>query len=80
MEKFRQQASAKEEFSYGSETHYIYNVLDQYSIKGDMGIVLGSEVPWVEGILLSKGALDFQQSPTSRIVIITFIWPSVKFL
>ena len=58
MEGFKSKAMKKEEFSYGAETNYIYDVLDQFSVAGDMGIVLGSEAPWIEGILLAKGALD----------------------
>ena len=55
MEQFKLRASKNEEFSYGAETQYIYNVLHHYPVDGDMGIVLGSEVPWIEGILLHKG-------------------------
>ena len=55
IEGLVQRASNLEEFSYGAETHYLYNMFDQYPVKGLHGVVLGTEMPWLEGILLSKG-------------------------
>ena len=49
-----QRAKNKEEFSYAGETHYLYNVFDQYTVTGKHGVVLGTEMPWLEAILLSK--------------------------
>lgn len=55
IENLVQRATNLEEFSYGAETQYLYNVFDQYTVKGQHGIVLGTEMPWLEAILLSKG-------------------------
>jgi hypothetical protein len=55
METLVAKAEKHEEFSYAAETHYLYEMFEQFPIKGRHGIVLGSEDPWLEGILLSKG-------------------------
>lgn len=55
IEGLVQKASNLEEFSYGAETHYLYNMFDQFPVKGLHGVVLGTEMPWLEAILLSKG-------------------------
>jgi len=55
MENLVQKARRGEEFSYGAETHYLYEMFDQFPVEGQHGVVLGTEEPWLEGILLSKG-------------------------
>lgn len=55
IEGLVQKANNLEEFSYGAETHYLYNMFDQFPVKGLHGVVLGTEMPWLESILLSKG-------------------------
>lgn len=55
IESLITRAKNREEFSYAHETHYLYNVFEEYSIAGQQGIVLGSEMPWLEGILLAQG-------------------------
>ena len=55
IESLVQKASSLEEFSYGAETHYLYNMFDHFPVKGLHGVVLGTEMPWLEAILLSKG-------------------------
>ena len=61
-------AKGKEEFSYGAETHYLYNVFDLYPVSGKHGVVLGTEMPWLEAILLSKGEpLEDEGTPGSMV-------------
>ena len=67
IESLVQRAHNQEEFSYGAETHYLYKVFDQYSVKGQHGVVLGTEMPWLEGILLSKG-------PSHHLQQFCFVW------
>ena len=51
-----EKAQLREGFSYGKvETDFLYSALDQYPVKQQNGIVLGTETPWVEGILLASG-------------------------
>ena len=62
-------AKGKEEFSYGAETHYLYNVFDLYPTSGKHGVVLGTEMPWLEAILLSKGEpLGTEDNPDSSMI------------
>lgn len=62
IEGLVQKASNLEEFSYGAETHYLYNMFDQFPVKGLHGVVLGTEMPWLEAILLSKGKPSLESS------------------
>ena len=51
-------ASRRENFKYGDDTIKIYDGVTKYNshIKGKSGIVIGSEDPWLEAILLHYGA------------------------
>ena len=51
-------ASRRENFKYGDDTKKIYDGVTKYNshIKGKSGIVIGSEDPWLEAILLHYGA------------------------
>jgi hypothetical protein len=53
-----EKASRRENFKYGDDTIKIYDGVTKYNshIKGKSGIVIGSEDPWLEAILLHYGA------------------------
>lgn len=54
--EFVKKADLKADFpSYGSDTQHIYHVLKVFPLHNKTGIVIGSESPWVEAILLSHG-------------------------
>lgn len=55
MKALVQKAKQREDFSYGSETQYLYDTFEHFPVKAQHGIVLGSETPWLEAMLLSKG-------------------------
>ncbi|KAJ3161152.1 hypothetical protein HDU86_007774 [Geranomyces michiganensis] len=57
IEKYRQEATErKPEFNYPNDV--IYASLDEHQalVKGKRGLVIGSEIPWLEGTLLAYGA------------------------
>ena len=51
-----EKARRRQEFKYGKvETDYLYNAFDQYPVREQQGLVLGTETPWLEAILLANG-------------------------
>lgn len=58
IEALVEKAHQREGFSYGKiETDYLYRTFDQYTVRGQQGLVLGTETPWLEAILLANGVL-----------------------
>ena len=53
-----EKASRRENFKYGRDTPKIYDGVIKYKshVEGKRGIVIGSEDPWLEAILLHHGA------------------------
>ena len=49
-------ASARKMNYYGLTDAWLYQALDEYSIKGKNVVVYGSQEPWYESICLSYGA------------------------
>lgn len=57
--EYRQRARARQPFHYFGDTYNVYKSLDKWGLEGvwgKTGIVVGSERPWVESILLEYGA------------------------
>ncbi|MBM3196709.1 MAG: DUF268 domain-containing protein [Chlamydiae bacterium] len=49
------QATLKQRFYYGETDAYLYNMLKKYPIKGKRVLIVGSETPWYEAIVLAYG-------------------------
>ena len=58
IEKFFKVAKASQNFDYyGGDTQYIYTVLKKFNLTGQSGMVIGSQDPWVEAILIVHGGV-----------------------
>ncbi|SMD10923.1 DUF268 domain-containing protein [Sporomusa malonica] len=56
VEQMIEAASARKMNYYGLTDAWLYQALDEYSIKGKNVVVYGSQEPWYESICLSYGA------------------------
>ena len=58
VEDFVRRAKKREMFTYKRETEQVYDAVKKYQryVRDKEGIVVGSETPWVEAILLENGA------------------------
>lgn len=54
-----EKARRRQEFSYGKvETDFLYNIFNEYPVREQKGLVLGTETPWLEAILLANGKMS----------------------
>ncbi|MBI1178019.1 glycosyltransferase [bacterium] len=55
VEDLRQRISRREAGSYGPTNLWLYQALDRFSIRGKDVVVIGSELPWYEALILENG-------------------------
>ena len=56
VESYKRRARNKEPLGwYPYENHHIYSTLEKFNLTGKVGMVIGSQYPWLESILLEVG-------------------------
>ena len=80
VDDFIRRVKKREVFTYKGETMQVYEATRKYQkyISGQNGIVVGSETPWVEAILLERGAkhvltLEFAEIESTHQQIATMV-------
>ena len=67
IEQYMSRARKEDTFVYTPDTATVYRALDMYPVDELSGLIVGSQIPWVEAILLVAGAYS---SPSGDV-----LWP-----